>query len=828
MALRSLLILLALLIFSAAPAVAAQENRDAGIAEIKTQLAQIASDVERERIDKPAELERRLRALRDASRERLDPLQKEIARVEASKAALGPRPEEGAPPESKSLQDERASIDARLAQLNSEQVQITANITQATDLLTQLSSLHVKSIYSRLVERGPPLYSPSLWKEGAASAVVTGGKIGDYFTAWLASKEQKNELGMAIAFIAAALALSLFLFGPVNRWISESYTSRIEKYEPTRSRRVVVAGLKMIALAGPGIVGGLIVFITLRSQGLITHAGADAARAAWFGLVAVLLVNGFVSGFLISRSKEWRITPLVAEQGRAAGRLLVAIVAIFGLKTFVAEIAHITDAAPAIYQLIDGTSAVASGLLLFFLCRGSLWLRAPEDEAASESAAPKEGQPLQEKPADGAMWTALRRFGRLISVLTIIAPFAGYIEIADFVISRIYYLAIILSLAWFIRAVFHEIAALTAHRLQGGHGAKPADEGRGLDLFWVFAAFDTIFALALIPALLVLAGYHWSYVRDLIGEAFFGFQVGGVRIPSLAKIFTAVGVFIAILALTRLVQRGLVRGPFAHSRVDPGVQNSLTTLIGYGGLIIALLVGVTALGFSLSNLAIIAGALSVGIGFGLQSIVNNFVSGLILLFERPIKVGDWIVTASGEGTVRKISVRATEIETFDRSSIIVPNSELISSAVTNWTHKNKIGRVTIKVGVSYSSDPVKVREILLKCARDHPLVVRYPEPFVVWRDFGDSSLDFDVRAYLRDITNILTVGTDLRYAIFKAFKEAGIEIPFPQRDVYVKMFPDGGPKDHAPPSLDIQPAAQPSPAPREIDLDNDGDGEGGR
>jgi small-conductance mechanosensitive channel len=163
-----------------------------------------------------------------------------------------------------------------------------------------------------------------------------------------------------------------------------------------------------------------------------------------------------------------------------------------------------------------------------------------------------------------------------------------------------------------------------------------------------------------------------------------------------------------------------------------------------------------------------------------------------LLFERPIKVGDWIVTASGEGTVRKISVRSTEIETFNRASIIVPNSELISQSVTNWTHKNRLGRVIIKVGVSYGSDPELVREILLKCAKEHPQTLTYPASFVTWQDFGESSLDFDLRVYIRDIANILEVSTALRFAIFKAFKEAGVEIPFPQRDVHVKSWPESG------------------------------------
>jgi small-conductance mechanosensitive channel len=166
-------------------------------------------------------------------------------------------------------------------------------------------------------------------------------------------------------------------------------------------------------------------------------------------------------------------------------------------------------------------------------------------------------------------------------------------------------------------------------------------------------------------------------------------------------------------------------------------------------------------------------------------------------------------------------VRSTEIETFDRASIIVPNSELISQTVTNWTHKNKIGRVAVAVGVSYGSDPEKVREVLLKCARDHPLVVRYPEPFVVWKDFGASSLDFEIRCYLRDISEGLGVRTDLRFAIFKAFKEAGIEIPFPQSDLHIKSLPDERPARKAAPKQTKRGDTAPAPPPHEPELAGD-------
>ena len=210
--------------------------------------------------------------------------------------------------------------------------------------------------------------------------------------------------------------------------------------------------------------------------------------------------------------------------------------------------------------------------------------------------------------------------------------------------------------------------------------------------------------------------------------------------------------FIALLFATRLFQRWLRERALQQTRMDPGIANSIDTVVGYAGIALAALLAISYAGFDITNLAIVAGALSVGIGFGLQSIVNNFVSGLILLIERPIKVGDWIVVGDQQGHVRRISVRATEIETFDRASLIIPNSELITGRVLNWTHRDSLGRVNIKIGVGYTSDPEQVIAILKKCADDHPQVLRTPAPVAIFENFGDSALDFTLRVCLADIT----------------------------------------------------------------------------
>ena len=196
--------------------------------------------------------------------------------------------------------------------------------------------------------------------------------------------------------------------------------------------------------------------------------------------------------------------------------------------------------------------------------------------------------------------------------------------------------------------------------------------------------------------------------------------------------------------------------------------------MGYVGVSLAALISVSYAGFDITSLAIVAGALSVGIGFGLQSIVNNFVSGLILLVERPIKVGDWIVVGDQQGNVRRISVRSTEIETFDRASLIVPNSELVSGRVLNWTHRNLLGRVLLKVNTDVRADAELVVSILETVAKQQKLVVPMPSPMAALDLIAPDHLEFSLRVTLSDVTASGRVKSDMHIAVLKEFRSAGI------------------------------------------------------
>lgn len=264
------------------------------------------------------------------------------------------------------------------------------------------------------------------------------------------------------------------------------------------------------------------------------------------------------------------------------------------------------------------------------------------------------------------------------------------------------------------------------------------------------------------------------------------FQLGNFNL-TIWSIFYLLVLLFLLFFVTSKIRNWIVYKVLAKSTIELGVRIAVGTIVRYLAVLIGLFVILQTLGIDLSSVTILAGALGIGIGFGLQNVTNNFVSGLIILFERPIKVGDRIEVGEINGDVTQISMRATTIVTNDNISIIVPNSEFISSTVINWSHSDRNIRFNIPVGVSYNSDPEKVKNVLLEVVNANPGVLKEPKPDVLFDEYDDSSINFNLRVWTNEYINRPgLLKSQLYFEIFKRFKEEKIEIPFPQRDVHIK------------------------------------------
>jgi small-conductance mechanosensitive channel len=283
----------------------------------------------------------------------------------------------------------------------------------------------------------------------------------------------------------------------------------------------------------------------------------------------------------------------------------------------------------------------------------------------------------------------------------------------------------------------------------------------------------------------------WIEIKQWYKDAYdflstpFG-NVGSSEISITFLLYLVISILL-VMVVAKKAKQILVNRILSRTKMDAGVTQSIGTIVRYVIIILGLVIIFQSAGLDLSALSVLAGALGVGIGFGLQNIFNNFISGLIILFERPIKVGDRVQIENISGDVVRIAARATTIITNDNISIIIPNSEFVSSRVINWSHNDRMVRFRIPVGVAYKEDPETIRKLLLEVAANNQNVLKSPAADVIFTEFGDNSINFELWVWtIKLINRPKVLQSQLYYAIFKKFKEHNIEIPFPQRDLHFK------------------------------------------
>lgn len=275
----------------------------------------------------------------------------------------------------------------------------------------------------------------------------------------------------------------------------------------------------------------------------------------------------------------------------------------------------------------------------------------------------------------------------------------------------------------------------------------------------------------------------WTNIDRILHYRLFDINQSEV---TLATLLVFVLVIVGVFILSRILNRLILRRVLDRFQIERGIQYNMVRVGHYIVMAIGVIFALQFVGIDFSGLAVIFGFLSVGIGFGLQNITSNFVSGIILLFERPIKVGDRVTVADIEGDVTAINMRATTIRTLNNITIIVPNQEFVSASVINWSHGDTTVRMLVSVGVSYNSDLDTVIKALEEVADEHPRVLKDPKPDVVFRGFGDSAWDLDLRCWIAEPRGYYTIQSDLNCAIVRVFRKYNVEIPFPQRDLHVR------------------------------------------
>lgn len=701
--------------------------------------------------------------------------------------ALGPAPEEGAPAEPESTQAERRKLNEELARAQAAKSRADLVVAKAELLLRQLDQVRIDTFTQEMLTQEPNLLSGATWAKLPASLSALEAAVG----ARLTERNVQDDARRNRRLLFGAAALLVLAGGlPLSRWLQRRLERRRQAGSggeaPYRHRVLAALIETLLRFFIPFVVVLFLLFVVLTLAGgsswqpLVESLAIAAAAGA--SLAVLLIAAG--KAILVPAHARWRLLALSDASALALYRRWLVASAMFGVILTVRYLMRDLQPGPVIGSLVHGGQAILGTLILLSLLPAHLWLGAGDGETAAGEEASGD---------TAAAWLGQARYLRFATLLVALAVLGaalfGYQVLSDYVallfLSGVALGFLLVLLRGALRDGLHSLLFERRRTVEWRRILFKSE--RGANFFELVACFllDLLLVFVFFYVMLRVAGTPEEELALWFYGGLSGFSVGGVAIKPL-NILLAILVVVLILLATRLMQRRVRGGFFATINLESSVQQSISTGIGYVGVIAAMLIGVNVLGLDLTNLALIAGALSVGIGFGLQNIVSNFVSGLILLIERPVKVGDWVIVGGNEGVVKRISVRATEIETWQRSSILVPNSDLVSTAVTNWTHKDRIGRVDIAVRVPFDSDPKQVHDLLLASAGKSRDVLRFPAAYVYFRSFSPDGMDFDLRVYVPDIYNLfISVANELRFEIVARFREAGIEMALPQRVVHM-------------------------------------------
>ncbi len=707
-------------------------------------------------------------------------------------AALGPAPKEGEPAESEEIVNQRNALTVEIARFDARVKQSNIILARTEELLKRLSHIEYDTIAGVLGKRSAWPLAPATIVAGLKQIPERFADLGRALNNWWRFGKSGAGSLTNIGLFIAIVAIGIFLIERARRWAIPRYGRDPAFRHPSLARRfvaILVETLTRVVL--PGVLIAVTAFFFIRGTAI-----PDEIRSILYTLVfsalQYVVVTGLSSTALSANRPQWRISSFTNDAAKNLDESIRSFVIVLLVINFVIAFLIPTGDRVRVGGILDlnfdkELNAVVGMVALIVIAvfgwrvfRGRNW-RFEVFDAESETVS-------ERRPWFAArLLLTLARGGLIVAV--VFAVF-GYLNFGIYLTARLAWSLALIAVAILIRGLIVEaLRQATSEDNRVGRRVRELTGFKDIDVqrtvFWSRLFLDVVLLAVASGLLLLLWGVPWADLKLAAITVFDGVTVGNFSF-SLTNVLLAIFVFGLLLIGIRFFKRFLSDRVLAQTTLDIGVRDAITTGVGYVGIVIAILIAISLLGLEFTKLALIFGALSVGIGFGLQHIVNNFISGVILLAQRPIKAGDWIVLGSRtEGYVKHISVISTEIQTFDNASVIVPNSQLVTSEVLNWMHKSNVGRATVSVGVAYDSDPEQIRDLLLGVLDGRDEVLKRPAPDVLFRDFGDSALVFELRFFLRDIDRRLSITSSVRYEIKRVFKEAGIVIPFPQRDIHL-------------------------------------------
>jgi len=684
-------------------------------------------------------------------------------RLDASRkrlTELKPKSHEGAAqpdPAAAELKDEQTKFDTLDADLRSAR----AALLQVDDYVARISAKRREIFTKQTFARSTSVLSPLIWLSVLRELPADSRSFQRLSADAAGRLATRATLGGVAGFLGVCLAL-LLLAAPL-RWVARRVlSSAAQENAPGRLRKTLVAVWTLAVLAALPLLALGVVSYALDVFDLSDPRLQGVVDAVLDGLRRIAVANAIARAVLSPKQPVWRLAPVGDEAAGRLTRLAVAVALVWSVSRLVEAIAE-SVLSYNLLVLTRGLSAIVIAALVADAFRKLARI-------ADASAAKDTGRPV-------------RTFVWIYLVVIFACALSGYIALATYLVEHALQFVAVVGALYLGDALLQEACERLLR--PDSTGAKSLMALLGLrrgGLEQIVVLVQGMARLVVIAAALAVAiGPFGMPSQDLaatLRNAYFGVSVGGVTL-SISSALAAIVVFALILGATRAAQTWLSDRYLPRTKLDAGVQNSIRTIFGYLGMVIALLAGGSRLGLDYDRLTWIAGGLSVGIGFGLQGIANNFISGLILLWERGIRVGDWVVVGQDQGFVRRINARSTEIETFERASLIVPNLTLVTGAVKNWMHTDRVGRIIIAITAAYESDPEVVRALLIDAAKAQDAVLSIPAPLALFSEFGDWGMKFQLIAYVEDALMGERVRSELNFDIMSRMRAAGLRIPYP-------------------------------------------------